>query len=99
MIKLFRISGDSLYPIYKDGELVIAVRRKFWFKIKPNDIVTFTHKEVGVMIKQVRSLDNSQVFVVGTLPQSLDSRVFGSLSIEDISYKVLFKLPMFIQSK
>lgn len=99
MIKLFRISGDSLYPIYKDGELVIAVRRKFWFKIKPNDIVTFTHNGVGVMIKQVRSLDNSQVFVVGTLPQSLDSRVFGSLSIEDISYKVLFKLPMFIQSK
>jgi phage repressor protein C with HTH and peptisase S24 domain len=94
MIKLFRISGDSLYPLYKEGELVVGVRPKFGLHVRAKDIVTFTHKGVGVMIKQVRSIENSQVFVVGTSPDSVDSRVFGTISLDTITYKILFKVPL-----
>lgn len=93
MIKLFRISGDSLYPLCKEGELVVAMRPKFGLHVKPNDIVTFTQKKVGVMIKRVRSIKNAQVFVEGTSPDSVDSRVFGTIPLSEIGYKVLFKIP------
>lgn len=93
MIKLFRIEGDSLYPLYKQGDLVVAIRIKFGLHVKPKDVVTFTRKGVGVMIKQVRSIENSEVFVVGTTIESIDSRVFGTIPLEDISHKVLFKIP------
>ena len=95
MIKLFRISGDSLYPLFKEGELVVGIRPKFGLHVEPNDIVTFVRKGVGVMIKQVRSIENSQVFVVGTTIESVDSRVFGTIPLEHISYKILFRLPRF----
>ncbi|WP_024954344.1 S24/S26 family peptidase [Sulfurospirillum arcachonense] len=95
MIKLFRIVGDSLYPLYKEGDLVVGIRVKFGLHVKPKDIVTFTRKGVGVMIKQVRSIENSQVFVVGTTPHSVDSRVFGTIPLEEISYKILFRVPKF----
>jgi type IV secretory pathway protease TraF len=93
MIKLFRIVGDSLYPLYKEGELVIAMRPKYGLLVKPHDIVTFTCKGVGVMIKRVRSVENTQVFVEGTSPNSVDSRVFGTIPLSEISYKILFKIP------
>lgn len=95
MIKLFRIAGNSLYPLYKDGDLVVAIRIKFGLHVRPKDIVTFTRKGVGVMIKQVRSIENSQIFVVGTTIESVDSRVFGTIPLDDITHKVLFKIPNF----
>lgn len=93
MIKLFRIDGDSLYPLYKAGELVIALRLAYGLHVKPLDIVTFSYKNVGIMIKRVRSIENNQVFVEGTTPDSIDSRVFGTIPLSNISYKILFKIP------
>lgn len=93
MIKLFRISGDSLYPLYKDGDLVIAMRPNYCLHVKPLDIVIFRRKGVGVMIKQVSSIKNAEVFVEGTSIDSLDSRVFGTISLKEIGYKVVCKVP------
>jgi len=92
MLNIFKISGDSLYPFYKNGQRVIC--RKVWksSKINVDDTIVFDKDHYGLMIKKVKSIENIGYFVEGTDPFSIDSRNFGPLKHHEVKYKVLFKL-------
>lgn len=89
MLKIFKIKGDSLFPLFKDNQLVLATKI---FKPKIGDIVVFYHKNHGLMIKQIQKIQNDNFFLVGTVPNSIDSRNFGFIPKKDIKYKVLCKI-------
>lgn len=91
MLQLFKISGDSLYPYYKDGQRVICRKVFKNTRIKVNDTVVFEKESYGMMIKRVSSIDKNSYFVEGTNPMSIDSRNFGGVKLNEIKYKVLFK--------
>ena len=91
MLQLFKISGDSLYPFYKNGERVICRKVFRGTDININDTVVFEKENYGMMIKKVTAIDKNAYFVEGTDPFSIDSRNFGTLEKEAIKYKVLFK--------
>jgi len=91
MFQLFKISGDSLYPFYKNGERVIC--RKVFHKtnIRVDDTVVFEKGSYGLMIKKVKRVEENTYYVEGTNAYSIDSRNFGGLNLKEIKYKVLFK--------
>ena len=91
MLQLFKISGNSLYPFYKDGQRVVCRKVFQSTKIKVNDTIVFEKEAYGMMIKRVKSIDKNSYFVEGTDPLSIDSRNFGALNLHEIKYKVLFK--------
>lgn len=91
MLQLFKISGDSLFPYYKDGQRVVCRKVFKNTKISVNDTVVFEKDAYGMMIKRVSSIENKSYFVEGTDPMSIDSRNFGALNIKEIKYKVLLK--------
>jgi len=91
MLQFFKISGDSLYPFYKNGERVVCRKIFSNTKINIDDTVVFEKDNYGDMIKKVKSIKNNQYFVEGTNPHSIDSRNFGTLSKEELKYKVIFK--------
>lgn len=91
MLQLFKISGDSLYPYYKNGQRVVCRKVFKGTKLRVDDTVVFEKDAYGMMIKQVKSIDDNTYFVEGTDPMSIDSRNFGALTIKEIKYKVLFK--------
>lgn len=91
MLQIFKISGDSLYPYYKDGQRVICLKVLKGSRIKVDDTVVFEKDAYGMMIKRVKSIENNGYFVEGTDPMSIDSRNFGALILREIKYKVLFK--------
>ena len=91
MLQLFKISGDSLYPFYKNGERVVCRKVFRGTHINIDDTVIFEKDAYGMMIKRVKSIDDNTYFVEGTDPMSIDSRNFGSLERKEIKYKVLFK--------
>ncbi len=91
MLQLFKISGDSLYPFYKNGERVVCRKVFRGTHIDIDDTVVFEKDNYGMMIKKVTSIEKNAYFVEGTDPLSIDSRNFGSLEKEAIKYKVLFK--------
>lgn len=92
MFKLFKIEGFSLYPLLKEGEVVLCFKLYAFNKIKINDFVVFNHKIKGLMIKKVSSIENNKYFVKGETPDSIDSRDFGSLEKKELLYKVLFRI-------
>lgn len=91
MLQLFKISGNSLYPFFKDGQRVVCYKIFKGTNIKVNDTIVFEKENYGMMIKRVMAIDNNSYFVEGTDPMSIDSRNFGSLELNEIKYKVLFK--------
>lgn len=91
MLRLFRIRGDSLFPLFKDKSLVLAINRRF-FKLKKDDVVVFFQKEYGLMIKKIQTIQNDRYFLVGTSTDSIDSKIFGEIPKKDIRYKVLFAI-------
>lgn len=91
MLQLFKISGDSLYPFYKNGERVVCRKVFRSTHINIDDTVVFEKENYGMMIKKVTAIDANAYFVEGTDPLSIDSRNFGALEKSAIKYKVIFK--------
>jgi phage repressor protein C with HTH and peptisase S24 domain len=89
MFKLFRVEGYSLFPLLKEGEVVLCSKLFSFSTIKVNDIVVFKKYNV-VMIKKVKEINSKGYFVQGENPDSIDSRNFGELQKKEILYKVLF---------
>jgi signal peptidase I len=93
MLKMIRVTGASLSPVYLDGDYVLVVTIPFFLKrIKAGDVVVFRQEYYGLMIKKVREISNdgTRYFVVGTQKDSADSRNFGWIIKEDIIGKVLW---------
>jgi len=91
MLQVFKISGDSLYPFYKNGQRVVCRKVFKNTHIKVDDTVVFEKDNYGLMIKRVKKVEDDAYFVEGTNPYSIDSRDFGSLNFKELKYKVLFK--------
>ena len=91
MLQIFKISGDSLYPFYKNGERVVCRKVFKRTKIEVSDTVVFEKNNYGMMIKKIKHIENNAYFVEGTNPYSIDSRNFGALTKKELKYKALFK--------
>jgi signal peptidase I len=94
MLKLLKISGDSLTPDYQDGDFVIISKIPFFFKPPTHgDVVAFHQPGYGLLIKRIESIrPNGEVDVIGSHPESIDSRVFGAIRREDILGKVVWHI-------
>jgi signal peptidase I len=91
MIRLFRVSGHSLFPLFQDGQRVFCIKTFPFSTLKVSDIVVFYKSPHGLMIKQIKSINKLAYFLQGTDPFSIDSRDFGTIDKKEIKYKVLFK--------
>jgi nickel-type superoxide dismutase maturation protease len=95
MLKLFKISGQSLLPDYQEGDFVLTARlRRFLRSVERGDVVVFRHPRYGVMIKRVEDMgpEAGQVFVIGTNGRSVDSRRFGPVSMDELLGKVIWHI-------
>jgi nickel-type superoxide dismutase maturation protease len=95
MIQILKVTGESLSPLFLEGDFVVVSKIPFVLrKIKAGDIVVFRHPTYGTMIKQVEHIspDGEQLFVLGTHPESTDSRQFGPLQRRQLIGKVVWHI-------
>jgi len=94
ILTLLKVLGDSLWPLYEDGDYVLAVHPRLARPIKPGDVVVFRHPVYGIMIKKVERLapDGQALYVVGTHERSVDSRDFGAVSRQSVLGKVIWRI-------
>jgi signal peptidase I len=93
MVRLLKVSGNSLTPDYRDGDFVLVSKIPYLFyEIKQGDIIAFRHKEYGTMIKKVEDVAPSvgEIHVIGTHENSVDSRRFGPITSDDMLGKVIW---------
>jgi nickel-type superoxide dismutase maturation protease len=96
MLRVLKVRGDSLYPSYREGDYVLIAKIPLVsLHPHPGDIVVFHHPHFGILIKRVDyfSPDRQSVFLLGTHPDSIDSRQFGFVPLRDLIGKVVWRIP------
>jgi phage repressor protein C with HTH and peptisase S24 domain len=98
MLKIVKITGESLFPDYQEGDYVIVITIPF-LPFKQGDTVVFRHSDYGIMIKKINRVDSDKIHVIGLHPNSVDSRQFGPISRNDIIGKVIFHIRKPVEKK
>ena len=92
MIRVLKVTGESLYPLYKEGDFVIVSKIPFVLnRLKIGDVIVFSHTLHGTMIKMINEINQSgeKLRVIGTQENSIDSRQFGEIDRSSITGKVI----------
>lgn len=95
IIHLFKVTEHSLTPEYQEGDFVLTVKIPvFSFRYKPGDVVVFDRPPYGRMIKQVQAVlpEQNALFVIGSHPESVDSRKFGPIPVKAVLGKVIWHI-------
>ena len=95
MFQILKVTGESLSPFFVQGDYVLVVKIPFVLRrLKPGDVVVFRHPAHGVMIKRLEwfSADGKELFVLGSHPDSNDSRSFGPVPRHWLIGKVIWRI-------
>jgi signal peptidase I len=93
MCRLLKVKGQSLEPIFRDGDFVLISKIPILSgNIQLGDQIVFRHAIYGTLIKLIEEIspDGDNFFVRGTNINSVDSRRFGSIQKRDIIGKVIW---------
>lgn len=84
---LRRISGDSMFPSFENGQTVFIKAAR---PISEGDVVMFLHNGLE-KIKRVSGVDADKLYVLGDNPRfSTDSRHFGDIPLDTVVGKVIW---------
>lgn len=87
ILGLFKISGHSMQPTFKNGQKVLASYLPYLFqKPKINDIVVFKYSG-KVFIKRIQKTENLKVYLHGD--NMNDSLEIKPINTQDILGKVI----------
>jgi phage repressor protein C with HTH and peptisase S24 domain len=96
MLRIIKVTGNSLSPFFLPGDYVIAWRSLRRFnRLSPGDHAVFFHHDFGLLIKRVVHNDPSGRFIEaeGNLPDSLSAKQIGDIPYENIVGKVILRIP------
>ena len=90
------VEGNSMYPTYKEGSVLLATRLFNIENLKVGDVCIF-HRGDNIVIKRITDIyeedDEYLLFFEGDNPvESYDSRHYGYVNEEMSIAKVLWKL-------
>ena len=95
MLKVIKVTGNSLSPFFLSGDFVLVSTFYRHFKnLKEGDSVVFNHPEYGQMIKFiVTNYPDSEHFkVAGSNENSISSHKLGLIPYSDLIGKVIFHI-------
>lgn len=84
-----RITGTSMSPTFRPGQLVIGLR--WWRRLRVGDVIV-VHHELMEKIKRVERLEGNSVWLLGdNRAASTDSRHFGPVRVDMVVARVLHR--------
>ncbi len=94
MLRFLKIRGDSLAPDFVQGDFVMVSKIPFLFSSPaPGDVIAFHQPGYGLLIKRIQEVHPANgLNVIGNHPESVDSRVFGPVKLENIIGKVIWHI-------
>lgn len=94
MTRFLKVRGGSLTPEYSQGDFVLVSKVPFLFAPpSPGDIIAFRQPGYGLLIKRIQNItSDGSLNVIGSHPESVDSRVFGPVRRHEIVGKVIWHI-------
>lgn len=89
MLRIFKITGDSMSPAFPPNHYVLALTS--FFSVKVNDIVVVNHIEYGRIIKRVVSLNANKSLLLGSdNPSGVSTEQIGVVQKHQVIAKVIW---------
>ena len=87
MLKILKITGQSMSPMLKDGDYTIVLTRGFRRLLKPGRLVAFRHDRYGPLIKRIVrcDADSATLTVAGDSTLSATSEAIGPVPLADVT--------------
>lgn len=95
MFQILKVTGESLSPFFMHGDYVLVVKLTFVLRrLKVGDILVLRHPAYGVMIKRLERLSSGgeELYILGSHPDSNDSRRFGPVPRRWVMGKVVWRI-------
>jgi hypothetical protein len=95
LFHLLKITEQSLTPDFQEGDFVITLKVPLFFDhYKEGDVIVFDQVSYGRMIKRVQAVspEDNSLFVLGSHPNSIDSREFGAVQTKTVLGKVIWHI-------
>jgi len=95
VLKIIKVTGSSLSPLFFSGEYALIWRAPCRFKnLGPGDLVVFNHAKYGRLIKTVVLNNPTEKFIKaeGIHPASLSAETIGKIPYKQILGKVLRRI-------
>lgn len=96
---IVKVDGNSMYPTYKDGNILLAYRiprNKVLDSLEVNKVYVYTRVcegETYCVIKRLTEINKNALFFEGdNKAESIDSRTYGYVSTNRLVAKILFKI-------
>ncbi|MEW6716126.1 MAG: S26 family signal peptidase [Chloroflexota bacterium] len=94
MLRVLKVTGDSLSPDFKEGDYVVIATLPFFLRsLHRGDVVVFEYGLYGTLIKRIERMDGDHIWVTGTRGDSLDSRCIGPVPRQAVQGKVIWHVP------
>ncbi len=95
MLRIIKISGESMSPEYHDGDYVVTSRLPLLLGlVKINSVVVFKSEKYGPLIKKVSSIDKKEkrYFFSGSNSISITTEEIGAIYQKNIYGSVIFHI-------
>jgi nickel-type superoxide dismutase maturation protease len=95
VFQLLKVTGESLSPFFEQGDYILLVKIPFVLRhLAPGDVIVFRHPAYGVMIKLLERISENgeEFYVLGSHPDSNDSRSFGPVPRHWVIGKVIWRI-------
>jgi type IV secretory pathway protease TraF len=74
-----------MQPELQEGDVVLALTWRRLWRLRPGSLLLFRQPGIGLIVKKLdHVLPDGRLFVVGTVPASVDSYEFGPVAPDQV---------------
>ena len=89
MFSLFQVEGDSMSPIYTDGDYLLL--RRFFRRLRVGERVVVEHDTYGLIVKEIARVSSEKgIQLTGTNVASVSSEKMGWCEHKQVIGKVVW---------
>ena len=89
MLKLVKVTGNSMSPTLEDGDYVLIRKPPRQRKLTLGLIYVINHSELGRIIKRLGDMKHDRCFFIGDNPSSTPSTVIGAVESSRVIGQVI----------
>ena len=89
--KLFKVKGESMSPLFKNGDILLTKKINHKTKLKLGKIIIADHPQMGTIVKRIAKFEGDKIILKGDGTTSACSFDIAPINRNLITHLVIYK--------